>query len=258
MLTTFGVAAINAIPDEQWPDVQEWCLWRAQQRLEGLKAKRLPVTFSGVLVFYLIEGALRREAHSAMDDSDEARLALLAANVDRYYEQLVLLYSQPLRAFVLRQTGHPQDAEDIVQEAFIRAYYALARYPAERLRTLKARPWLYKITWNCYCNYTSRAKLPPSVSLDTDDDAWPEPEDAVQEQPELAFESFERRRELEALVASLPPRYREVVSLYYFDDLSHQEIANMLNQPIGTVKAHVHRGIRMLRQGLGLETKGGA
>jgi RNA polymerase sigma-70 factor, ECF subfamily len=59
-------------------------------------------------------------------------------------------------------------------------------------------------------------------------------------------------------VATLPPRYREVVSLYYFDDLSHQEIAEMLNQPIGTVKGYVHRGIRLLRQRLGFETKGGA
>jgi RNA polymerase sigma-70 factor, ECF subfamily len=194
-----------------------------------------------------------------MDESEEARLALLASSVDRYYEELVLLYSQPLRAFALRLLGHAQDAEDVVQEAFIRAYYALERYPVERVRTLKARPWLYKITWNCYCTYASRAKPPPSISLDfADDDAWLEPEDAAQEQPELALESSERRRELEALVGALPPRYREVVSLYYFEDLSHQEIAEMLHQPVGTIKVAVHRGIRLLRKRLGLETKGGA
>lgn len=194
-----------------------------------------------------------------MDDSEEARLALLAGGVDRYYEHLVRQYSQPLKAFALRLMGHPQDAEDVVQEAFIRAYYALERYPIERVRTLKARPWLYKITWNCYCNSSCRAKAPLSISIDfTDDDAWLEPEDAAQEQPEMAFESVERRRELEALVDALPPRYREVVSLYYFEDLSHQEIAEMLNQPVGTIKVAVHRGIRLLRKRLGLETKGGA
>lgn len=191
-----------------------------------------------------------------MDQSDEV---WLADDISRYYEHLVLLYSQPLKAFVLRQTGNPQDAEDVVQEAFIRAYYALERYPLERLRTLRARPWLYKIVWNCYCTYASRSKPPASISLDAaDDDAWPEPEDAPEEQPELAFEGAEQRRALEALVASLPPRYREIISLYYFEDLSYQEIAEMLGQPIGTVKAQVHRGIRLLRKGLGLETKGGA
>jgi len=59
-------------------------------------------------------------------------------------------------------------------------------------------------------------------------------------------------------VGALPPRYREVVSLYYFEDLSHQEIAEMLHQPVGTIKVAVHRGIRLLRKRLGLETKGGA
>ena len=193
-----------------------------------------------------------------MNQSEEASLALLAGDVYRYYEQLVLLYSQPLKAFAFRQTGNPQDAEDLVQEAFIRAYYALERYPVERLRTLKARPWLYKIVWNCYCTYASRSKPPPSVSLDADEDAWTEPEDASGEQPERIFEVVERRQELETLVATLPARYRRVVSLYYFEDLSYQEIAEMLGQPVGTIKALVHRGIRLLRKGLGLETKGGA
>ncbi|HEY7348616.1 MAG TPA: sigma-70 family RNA polymerase sigma factor [Ktedonobacterales bacterium] len=185
--------------------------------------------------------------------------AWLASERDRYFERLALLYSQPLKAFISRQTGNPQDAEDIVQEAFIRAYYALDRYPAERVRTLRARAWLYKIAWNCYCNYARRAQPTGSVSLDAgDDEAWLESEDAAQEQPELVFESAERRRELEALVATLPPRYREVVRLYYFEELSHQEIAEMLNQPIGTIRVQAHRGIGLLRKGLGLETKGGA
>ena len=193
-----------------------------------------------------------------MDHNEEAQRALQAGDLGRYYEQLVLLYSQPLKAFLLRQAANPQDAEDIVQEAFIRAYYALTRYPIERLRALKPRPWLYKIAWNCYCTHATRFKPPSLLSLDADDDAWLEPENAPQEQPELAFEGVERRQELETLVATLPPRYRKVVSLYYFEDLSHQEIAEMLGQPVGTIKALVHRGIRLLRKSLGLETKGGA
>jgi RNA polymerase sigma-70 factor (ECF subfamily) len=193
-----------------------------------------------------------------MNRNDEAQLALLVGDLGRYYEQLVLLYSQPLKAFVLRQTDNPQDAEDIVQEAFIRAYYALAGYPIERRRILKARPWLYKIVWNCYCTHASRLKPPSFISLDADEDAWLEPEYAPQEQPERAFEGVERRQELETLVATLPPRYRRAVSLYYFEDLSYQEIAEMLGQPVGTIKALVHRGIRQLRKSLGLETKGGA
>ena len=191
-----------------------------------------------------------------MDQDMEDRSNLPAAQVDAYYEQLVLTYWPSLQAFILRRTGSPQDAEDIVQEAFVHAYYALERYSLQQVRTLQARPWLYKITWNVYRNYMSRIKPPPAVSLDTPagdflldlDDEW-------QERPEAVYEQGERRRELETLVDALPEPYREVIGLYYFDDLSHQEIADLLNRPVGTIKTHVHRGLRMLRRAL--QTKEG-
>jgi RNA polymerase sigma-70 factor (ECF subfamily) len=187
-----------------------------------------------------------------MDPGDSDILALLATDLRHSYEQLVSTYWHQLKVFVLRQAGSPQeDAEDIVQEAFVRAYYALERYPAQRILALKVRPWLYKITWSVYCNYTERSKLPQSVPLDTSkDSAFLELEDDGHEQPEEAFENEERRRELIALVDTLPQRYRQVVSLHYFEDLGYQEIADIFNQPAGTVRVSVHRGIGLLRKAL--------
>ena len=186
-----------------------------------------------------------------MDPGDDI-LALLATDLRHSYEQLVSTYWHQLKVFVLRQAGGPEeDAEDIVQEAFVRAYYALERYPAERILALKIRPWLYKITWSVYCNYTERSKLPPSVPLDTSaDSAFLELEDDSHAQPEEVFENEERRRELVALVDTLPQRYRQVVSLHYFEDLGYQEIADIFNQPAGTVRVSVHRGIGLLRKAL--------
>lgn len=187
-----------------------------------------------------------------MDPGDSDILALLATDLRHSYEQLVSTYWHQLKVFVLRQAGSPQeDAEDIVQEAFVRAYYALERYPAQRILALKIRPWLYKITWSVYCNYTERSKLPQSVPLDTSKgSAFLELEDDGHEQPEEAFENEERRRELVALVDTLPQRYRQVVSLHYFEDLGYQEIADIFNQPAGTVRVSVHRGIGLLRKAL--------
>jgi len=187
-----------------------------------------------------------------MDPGDADILALLATDLRHSYEQLVSTYWHQLKVFVLRQAGSPrEDAEDIVQEAFVRAYYALERYPAQRILALKVRPWLYKITWSVYCNYTERSKLPQSVPLDTSkDSAFLELEDDGHEQPEEAFENEERRRELVALVDTLPQRYRQVVSLHYFEDLGYQEIADIFNQPTGTVRVSVHRGIGLLRKAL--------
>ncbi|HZR40034.1 MAG TPA: RNA polymerase sigma factor [Ktedonobacteraceae bacterium] len=190
-----------------------------------------------------------------MNPDNNDILASLATDLEAYYEQLVPMYWQQLRTFVLRRTGSPQDAEDIVQEAFIRAYLALERYSVEQIQTLKVRQWLYKITWNVYCNYMGRSKAPPSVSLDVlEDDSLLEREDDRNEQPDLAFENVEQRQELEALVATLPAHYGEPVSLYYFDDLSHSEIAEILHQPLGTVKVYVRRGIRLLQKALTIQT----
>lgn len=184
-----------------------------------------------------------------MDQGDSDILILLAADLRHSYEQLVLAYWYRLNIFVLRLVGIRQDAEDIVQETFIRAYYALERYPAERILALKVRPWLYKIAWSVYCNYAERSKLPQSVPLDMSaDSALLELEDDECEQPEEAFENEERKRELLLLVDTLPQRYREVVRLHYFEDLSYQEIADIFHQPAGTVRVSAHRGIGLLRK----------
>lgn len=184
-----------------------------------------------------------------MDAEGEDLLALLAIDLDRYFERLVSMYWQQLRNFVFRQTNSLQDAEDIVQEAVVRAYLALERYSAQRIRNMKLRPWLYKITWNVYCNYSSRSKQPPYIPLDfTEDDPLLEREDDWHEQPEIVFENAERKRELATLVGTLPPRYREVVNLHYFEELNSQEIADILNVPVVTIRVYLHRGIQLLRK----------
>ena len=184
-----------------------------------------------------------------MDPGNEHLASLLAVDLDRHYEELVSLYWQQLSVFVLRRTRHFQDTEDIIQETFMRAYLALERYPSERIETLKIRPWLYKIAWSVYCNHTGRGKLPLMIPLDSPDDApYLEPEEDERMQPEVVFEQAEQRRELEAMIEKLSPHYRDLVSLYYFEELSQKEIAEVLNLPLGTVKVYIHRGIRQLRK----------
>jgi RNA polymerase sigma-70 factor, ECF subfamily len=175
---------------------------------------------------------------------------LLATDLDRYFQQLVLSFQQRLYAFALRQTGSVQDAEDIVQEAFIRAYHALADYPAERIRMMKLQPWLYKITLHIFYRHRSGSRL-ECLPLDlSEENAHLEIEDDEREQPERVLEDKEELRELETLLSRLPEQYRVAISCYYFEDMSYREIAELLNQPIGTVKSNVHRGILLLRKTL--------
>ena len=159
-------------------------------------------------------------------------------------------YWPQLYVFVLRRTANPQDVDDILSEAFVRAYIALKGYPIERIRTLRLRSWLYKITYNEYCRFIGKA-MHPSVSFAlVEETTFVEQEEESNSQPEMFFENAERRQELERLVAALPDRYREAISLYYFEDLTYQEIADLLAQPLGTIKSSVHRGIQLLRKSL--------
>ena len=181
-------------------------------------------------------------------DSDASILEELTTDLEHSFEKLMTMYWHQLYAFVLRRTANSQDAEDILSEAFVRSYIALKGYPIERLRVLKLRSWLYKITYHEYCRYIGRITYPSASIAYLEEEVGFEKEDDENKRPEMLLEDVERRQELESLVATLPDHYREAINLYYFEEFSYQEIADLLDQPIGTVKSSVHRGIRLLRK----------
>jgi RNA polymerase sigma-70 factor (ECF subfamily) len=181
-------------------------------------------------------------------DSTDLR-AQLASDIASGFASLVATYQHQLYAFLLRRTGDPLEAEDIVQEAFLQAYYTLRRYPAERILALALRAWLYKIASNVYLNTVRRSQA-PQISLETlENTGWLEQEEEGA-QPEHILEELESRRELETLIRSLPPRYAETLMLYYFGHLSYQEIAYVLECPPGTVRSYRLRGVQFLRKAL--------
>ncbi len=171
----------------------------------------------------------------------------LAANLDGCFERLVLMYQDRLYGFALRLIHSPQDAEEIVQDTFVRAYRALAGYPPERIATLALRPWLYQIALNVLRNRVRSHRL-TVVPLDELSSSAEAVDD--HEQPEAALERAEREYELSALVARLPERYRVAVVLRHIEGFGYGELAELLSQPVGTIKANVHRGTRLLRAAL--------
>jgi RNA polymerase sigma-70 factor, ECF subfamily len=145
--------------------------------------------------------------------------------------------------------------KDIVQETFLRTYHALKSYPVLKVRALRLRQWLYTITLNIFRN-RQRKPEHQSIPLDISEDSpLLEIEDPSHGPDEEAY-WHEWRRELETQLASLSERHRVAVTLYYFEDLSYVEIAELLNQPVGTVKAHVHRALRQLHKALETQTNG--
>lgn len=186
-----------------------------------------------------------------MESRQEQLPALLASDLNANFERLVLTYQDRLYSFMLSRVHNMHVAEEIVQTAFERAYYALRTYPAQRILTLKLEAWLFEITRNVYYNYLRDNKARyahlPSVPLDvTEDSPYLELQDAAPE-PDEELCRREERQELEAAIANLPLQHQETMRLYYFDNLNSREIAEQLRQPIGTVKSTIHRGTRLLR-----------
>ena len=182
-----------------------------------------------------------------MDQGDEELLSLLAADLDGHFRQLVELYQQRLYLFALRLVGHPHDAEDMVQEAFMRAYYALRGTPARKVHILNLRSWLYTITLNIFRNCT-RKRQQPVISLDLPENSTALEIADKEPGPDEEADWREWRHELEEHISSLPEHYRPAVTLYLFEELSYAEIAELLHQPIGTVKAYISRAKYLLRQ----------
>ena len=172
----------------------------------------------------------------------------LARNLDGSFERLVRSYQNRIYSFALRLSRNRQDAEDIAQEAFVRAYQALKGYSQDRIEVMVLKPWLYKITLNVFRN-RARGQHLQLVSLNkTDDDSSAEPQDDKSRSPESIFETTQIRKQLDALVARLPEKYRVAVILRYIEGLDYAKLAVVLGQPIGTVKSNVHRGIQLLRK----------
>lgn len=168
------------------------------------------------------------------------------------FERIVDEYQRRLYGFALRMTGNREDAEEIVQDAFVRAYRALVKMDPKQRAELRLQPWLYTITLNVTRNRL-RSKRPTNVALDSlaDPDALLNETQEGPDQPEQIVERGADMVLVEQALLQLPMHLRAAATLRFIEGRSHPEIAEILNQPIGTVKSHVHRAVRILRRILG-------
>jgi RNA polymerase sigma-70 factor (ECF subfamily) len=178
---------------------------------------------------------------------DQSLVSRLATDLDGHFEHLVHSYQDRLYGFALRLTRSREEAEECAQDAFVRAYRALERYPAERRRDLRLRPWLYQIVLNVVRNRVRRPSL-VAVSVDSPEaDGLRSRSDEQPEEIALYKEGWSR---LESALDCLPVRYKTAVVLRHVHGLSYAEAAEVLDQPVGTTKSDVHRGLALLRSTL--------
>ena len=153
------------------------------------------------------------------------------------FTSLVETHQHRIYGFALNLSGNPSDAEEIAQDAFVRAHRALQGYDAERVRDLRVSAWLHRIALNVFRN-RARRKLRETVPLE-----------AIAE-PSANGLGPEELHQLRAAVLALPPRYRAAIVLRHVQGFDYDEIATVLGIPAGTAKSDVHRGLAILKEEL--------
>jgi len=170
---------------------------------------------------------------------------------DGAFERLVELHERGLVDYARRLLGHAEDAQEVVQDAFVRAYRALTRqYSEQRVRTLLLRPWLYRITRNLALNKRrgKRRQLEESLS------PLPEGEAAGSQLPGTTpVADIEKRQELETLeraLRALPEASREIIVLRFIEEMPYAELAVALGTSEAALRGKVFRALRLLRAAL--------
>ena len=172
----------------------------------------------------------------------------LSGNVDGNFEKLIRAFQDRLYSFSLRLTNNRADAEEIVQEGFVRAFRALKAYPPQRVERMDLKPWLYRIILNVFRTRVRKAQSRLFSFGDNNPTSGKAEKAAAGPNPEEAAERGEIRKQLEQAVASLPERYRVPLVLRYVENIAYSKIKDILKQPEGTVKSNVHRGVQLLRE----------
>jgi RNA polymerase sigma-70 factor (ECF subfamily) len=161
------------------------------------------------------------------------------------FEELVRRYQRPITNYVYRMLSDYDASLDVTQEVFIKVYNSLARYSSD----YKFSTWLYRIAHNAAIDYMRRHSVnEQSIEAENADGSYQLQIESPRPTPEQERERSEWRTEIESVVKCLPAVYRELIMLRHAQDLSYDEIAEITNLPLGTVKNRLFRAREMMRE----------
>ncbi|MEW5829092.1 MAG: sigma-70 family RNA polymerase sigma factor [Chloroflexota bacterium] len=176
-----------------------------------------------------------------MATAHERGLALRAARGEQEaFSEIVRAHQRAVFNVAYRLLGNARDAEDAAQEALLRAYQFFDKFDADR----PLGPWLKRITVNVCLNRLER--IPPAASLDEGLPPPPDPHPGPEAETVKRLHDERIRKE----ILSLPPRYRVIIELRHFQELSYEEIARELDRPLSDVKSDLFRARKLLAERL--------
>ena len=179
--------------------------------------------------------------------TDEELVALARGGDTDAFNQLVLRWERPIYALAYRVIGREEDARDVSQETFLRAYRALPGFKGQA----KFSSWLYRIAMNLCRDWIRKQRRTPTVQTPEGIDLI---ELASEQGPVESIEDLVTRREMSAAVAEamkrLPEEQRTAIVLKEYHGLTFQEIADLQGCPLSTVKTRLYQGLSVLRRHL--------
>jgi RNA polymerase sigma-70 factor (ECF subfamily) len=180
--------------------------------------------------------------------TDEELVARSRTGDAESFNELISRWERPIYALAYRVIGREEDARDVCQEAFLRAFRALPGFKGQA----KFSSWLYRIALNLCRDWIRRKKRSPMATLPEDIEL----EDLASDTgPTETVEDLVSRRELselvEAAMARLPEEQRTAIILKEYHGMTFQEIADLQGCPLSTVKTRLYQGLSVLRRELG-------
>jgi RNA polymerase sigma-70 factor (ECF subfamily) len=172
--------------------------------------------------------------------TDQQLVARVQKGDSRAFDMLVLKYQYKIMGLISRYVHDSDEVQDVAQEAFIKAYRALPRFRGDSA----FYTWLYRIAINTAKNHlVSRSRRPPGSDVEIEDAEYFEAGDALRtiETPESALFGAELKAVVERAIGELPDDLRTAVTLREFDGLSYEDIADVMDCPVGTVRSRIFR-----------------
>jgi len=163
------------------------------------------------------------------------------------FQRLVEIHGKAMYNIALFTVNDEILAQDAAQDAFIRIYRGLGRFKG----TAQLSTWMYRIVKNVCYDYL-RKERPAGLGEEFDEEALA---DTAGTDPGTAYQSNWRHAQLRRMVGQLPQKQRLAITLHYFEELTYEEVAAVMDMPLGTVKSYLHRAKAALALALGQEER---